>query len=71
VSAPAPPWSGEYLAFIQDLTPDDVLRCEGPHRNAPTPESRREWLWIVTAQRLVECHGHAGALARLNGYGHE
>ena len=64
-------WTSEYLAFVLPLTAEQVLRCEGPRDNAPTPASRLEWTWIQTAQRLVERHGAAGALKRLNAYGVE
>ncbi|MBW8815575.1 MAG: hypothetical protein JF588_19310 [Caulobacterales bacterium] len=53
-------WTPDFLAFVLPLRAEDVLRCEGPRDNAPTPQSREEWAWIQTAQRLVECHGWGG-----------
>jgi hypothetical protein len=71
MSAPGSPWSESYLAFALTLAPEDVVRPGGDSDSGISKASRREWAWVQTAQRLVECHGHAGALARLNGYGHE
>lgn len=68
-AAPGGRWSPEYLAFVLPLTADQVLRVEGAQPCAATPDSRREWCWIQTAQRLVEHHGADEALARLNSYG--
>ncbi|MDP1642739.1 MAG: hypothetical protein Q8L59_11190 [Phenylobacterium sp.] len=62
------PWSPGYLAFVLPLKPEQVLRVEGSHPFAPTPESRREWAWIQTAQRLAWQYGCDGALERLNAY---
>lgn len=59
-------WTPGYLAFVLPLTPDQVLRVEGRHGNAPTPASRAEWRWIQTAQRLTWTYGAAEALRRLN-----
>lgn len=66
----APPclWTRSYLTFVLPLTAEDVLRAEGQH-NGATPDSRREWTWIQTDQRLTWLYGPEGALRRLNGYG--
>jgi hypothetical protein len=66
--AGGPPWTPSFLAFILPLSPEKVLRVEGLY-NSATPESREEWVWIQTAQRLTWLYGAAGALNRLNGYG--
>lgn len=63
-----PTWSASFLAFVLPLRPEDVLRVEGPHASGATPESRREWSWIQTAQRLTWSYGFEGALERLNAY---
>lgn len=55
-------WTAPYLAFVQDLTADRVLRIEGPF-NSATPESRAEWAWIQTAQRLIWQYGWGGGSA--------
>lgn len=59
-------WTVDFLAFVLPLTPDQVLRVEGPHPS-PTPASRQEWAWIQTAQRLAWQYGPVEAVRRLNG----
>lgn len=60
------PWPESFLAFVLPLTADQVLVTERNGKGT-TPESRAEWTWIQTAQRLTWCYGAAGALRRLNG----
>jgi hypothetical protein len=60
-------WSASYLAIVLPLRPEQVLRCAGRH-GGWTPESRLEWTWISTAQRLAWQYGESGALARLRAY---
>lgn len=63
--APMRPWSPDFLAFVLPLRPEQVLRVEG-RGNSATPESRAEWAWINTAQRLAFTYGEAAGLERLN-----
>lgn len=59
-------WCASYLAFILPLTPDDVLVPATGCCVGATPESRRELVWIQTAQRLTWHNGETEALRRLN-----
>lgn len=61
-------WTPGYLAFVLPLTPEQVLVPQSP-KGGFSPESRAEWTWINTAQRLTEQYGADEALLRLNGYG--
>lgn len=66
----APVWSASYLAFVLPLTPEQVLQPANglPNCTGATVASRREWVWIQTAQRLTWMYGFDGALARLQSY---
>lgn len=60
-------WTPGYLAFVLPLTAEAVLVPASDHGGA-SPESRAEWVWIATAQRLTWSYGAAEALRRLNSY---
>jgi hypothetical protein len=67
--APGSPWTAEYLAFVLPLTAEAVLKPGGrPDIASATHESRTEWAWIQTAQRLTNQYGETEALNRINGY---
>lgn len=59
------PWCASYLAFVLPMRPEQVLRTEGRH-GGWTPDSRAEWAWIQTAQRLAWQYGEEEALRRIN-----
>lgn len=63
----APVWTPAQLGYALTCTPEEVLVLANQHSGA-TIESRREWTWCQTAQRLAWQYGSAEALRRLNSY---
>lgn len=57
------------MAFVLPLTADEVLVAQHPTQGGTSPESRAEWVWISTAQRLAWHHGCVEAARRLNAGG--
>lgn len=60
------PWTEDFLAFVLPLRPEQVLVEANGQSGGATRESRAEWTWINTAQRLAWQYGAAEAVRRLN-----
>jgi hypothetical protein len=62
-------WTPSYVQFVLPLTAEQVLVSQNDTRGGVSPESRAEWVWIATAQRLAWHYGVVEAARRLNGCG--
>lgn len=63
-AAPGGAWTAGLVAFVLELTPDDVLVPGRAGEVGATKVSREEWAWIQTAQRLADQYGPAEARPR-------
>jgi len=62
---PPAKWTPSFVAFCSGVTAEDVL-VPGSRDWGATPQSRQEWTWVQTAQRLSWLYGDEEAARRLN-----